>query len=282
VQRSKFQPVFLSKPKVNTQTMKIMQSNQYVWMIALLLLSLYSCDENSINPCERGEGAIVSEVRNVSNFTRISLDIPGDLYIRRDSVFHLEISAQANILDEITTEVIGDRLEIDNDRCLRNHKTIRIDLSLPEVTTLEVNGSGDVFGLDRFETDALNLLVDGSGSIEWEADVRRLDIDIDGSGNITLHAQADEIETDIKGSGDLFLSGSTFSHLIDINGSGDVFAFDAPTNESTVEITGSGGCELRVSDALDVTIRGSGDVKYKGNPQVSANVTGSGRLINDN
>lgn len=262
--------------------MKTLQSNQYVWIIALLMISLYSCDENSINPCERGEGATVSEVRNVSNFTKIKLDVPGDLYITRDSVFRLEISAQANILDEITTEVTGDILRIDNDRCLRNHKTIRIDLSLPEITTLEVDGSGDAFVLDRFDADVINLFVNGSGSIEFAADVRRMDIDIDGSGNITLDTQADEIETDIKGSGDLFLSGSTFSHLIDINGSGDVLAFDTPTNESVIEITGSGDCEVRVSDDLDVTIKGSGNVKYKGNPLVSTTITGSGRLINDN
>ncbi len=262
--------------------MKIMQSNRYVWMITLLLLSLYSCDENSLHPCERGTGSLVSEARSVSNFTRVRLDIPGDLHIRRDSVFRLEISAQANILDEITTEVRGDLLEIDSDHCLRDHKTIRIDLSLPMITALEVNGSGDAFGLDRFESDVLNLFVKGSGSIEFEADVRRLDIDIDGSGNITLDTQAEEIETDIDGSGDLFLSGSTLIHLIDINGSGDVLAFDTPTNESTIEITGSGDCQVRVSDELDVIIRGSGNVRYKGNPLVSTTITGSGRLINDN
>ena len=257
-------------------------SNRYMWMAALLLLSLYSCDENSIHPCERGVGAVVSEVRSVSNFSKIRLDVPGDLYIRRDSVFRLEISGQANILNEITTEVRGDLLEIDSRHCLRSHKTIRIDLSLPTTTALEVRGSGNVFGLDRFEADALNLLVKGSGSIEFEADVRRLDIDIDGSGNITLDAQAEEIETDINGSGDLFLSGSTLRHLIDINGSGDVFAFQTPTSESTIRITGSGDCEVRVSDQLNVTIRGSGNVRYKGNPSVSANITGSGRLTNDN
>lgn len=251
-------------------------------MLSILLLGLYSCDENSLNPCEKGIGSVVSEVRTVSNFTKIKLDISGDLYITRDSVFRLEISAQENILDEITTEVMGDLLNIDNDKCLRDHKTIRIDLSLPEVTSLEVDGSGDIFGLDRFETDNLNLFVDGSGGIEFEADADRIDIDIDGSGNITLDTQADQIETDIKGSGDLFLSGDAFSHNIDIDGSGDVEAYPMQVNECVISITGSGDAEVEVSDELDVTIKGSGDVHYKGNPNVSANVTGSGKLVHEN
>ena len=263
--------------------MNFVKSNRYVIFLLGLVLTMYGCDENSIHPCERGEGATVSEIRSVSNFTGIKLDVPADLYLSRGSTFSVEISAQDNILDEISTEVVGDKLVIDNEKCFRNHKTITIEITMPEVTLLEIDGSGDIFGQDRFESDHLNLYVDGSGSIEFEADADEIDIDIDGSGNITFDTEAINIETDIDGSGDLFLSGNASTHDINIDGSGDVFAFDTPVNDCYIKITGSGDCEVTVDNKLDVTIRGSGDVHYKGSPpDISVDITGSGRLINEN
>ena len=64
--------------------------------------------------------------------------------------------------------------------------------------------------------------------------------------------------------------------------SGDFLGFNVSADNCIVKVLGSGNCELTVGDALDVTIGGSGDVLFKGNPSISQEINGSGDLINAN
>jgi hypothetical protein len=46
-----------------------------------------------------------------------------------------------------------------------------------------------------------------------------------------------------------------------------------------VAVSGSGNCELAVSEQLKTRISGSGKVRYKGNPAVSTTISGSGSVM---
>ena len=74
-------------------------------LIGLLLLS--ACEGPIALPCEAGEGVRVTESRSVSNFSKIILDVPGDVYLTRDNTFSVEITAQQNIIDQIETDISG-------------------------------------------------------------------------------------------------------------------------------------------------------------------------------
>lgn len=259
--------------------------NRSIALAALLITTLLfttSCNDQNILGCLKGEGASVSEHRTTSDFSKVMLDLSGDVYITKDSVISLKITAQENIIDEISTEVVGETLRIDNERCLSEYKTIRIDISMPDVSALEVRGSGDIYGLDRFAADQLSLYIQGSGGIEWAVDANRIDVDIKGSGDLALDAEADEIETDLNGSGDLLITGLANIHRMDLDGSGEVKGFGLDTKETFIDIAGSGDCEVSATDLLDVTIKGSGDVYYKGNPAVNVDIDGSGDVIKAN
>jgi hypothetical protein len=64
--------------------------------------------------------------------------------------------------------------------------------------------------------------------------------------------------------------------------SGDVDAFELRARDSSVVITGSGNCRTSVSDTLQAKITGSGDVLYKGYPEIKQTITGSGSLRDRN
>jgi len=259
--------------------MKTLQLTRTLYMIlAASMFLLVGCDGDGILPCENGDGARVTEPRTETNFDQVRLDIPGDVYITKGEDFSIDITAQGNIIDELETEVLGSTLAITNSRCLRSYKTIRIDITMPEVAALEVDGSGDIYVLDRFNGSKLDLYVKGSGSIDMVGDFQKTYLEVDGAGDISLDTQSEEIETRIKGSGDVSLTGVADMHNIEMEGSGNMEAFELISDICDIRIAGSGDADLNVSTELKVKIRGSGDVRYKGTPTVDADITGSGQL----
>jgi len=259
--------------------MKFLQFTHTLYIILLAGLFLATgCDGPSILPCENGDGSRISEVRAETGFDKVRLDLPGDVFISQGSTFGIEITAQENILDEIETEVLGSMLSISNSRCIRSYKTIRIDITMPEISALEVDGSGDIYVLDHFTGSSLDLYVKGSGSIDMLGDAQKVYVEVDGSGDISLDTQAEEIQTRIKGSGDVFITGVVDVHNIDMDGSGNLEAFDLLSDICDIRISGSGDADLNVATSLKVKIRGSGDVRYRGTPTVDADITGSGEL----
>lgn len=69
---------------------------------------------------------------------------------------------------------------------------------------------------------------------------------------------------------------------VNLIGTGNFHGFPMTVKNCTVEISGSGDCEVSVETRLDVTIIGSGSVHYKGNPSINTNISGSGSVIQMN
>ena len=106
-----------------------------------------------------------------------------------------------------------------------------------------------------------------------------LDVGVAGSGDINMEVDTDRLGTTISGSGEAVLRGRADVHTAIISGSGDIQGYELATKESKITILGSGESQITVSDTLDVTISGSGDVYYKGSPEnIKQAIAGSGKL----
>lgn len=62
-------------------------------------------------------------------------------------------------------------------------------------------------------------------------------------------------------------------------GSGNIDLSRITARTATTYSEGSGNIRLKVSDHMDVTIKGSGSVYFGGNPSVSTHISGSGYLV---
>jgi hypothetical protein len=199
------------------------------------------------------------EDRDVSSFTGISLGISGDLYLTQGSPQKIVIQAENN-LDEIETEVRDGVLRIKTDNWNSRIKGVKIWITMPEVESLNVSGSGDILAETSIDAEELALKVSGSGKIE----IPKL--------------KGEEIEAAISGSGDMILAGSANEMEIHISGSGSVYAEGLKVNECGIKISGSGSCRIDATGELDAAISGSGRVTYYSDPQIDARVSGSGKV----
>ena len=221
-----------------------------------MLKSLFSIILISVTLIAFSQG---KEERDVSSFTGVSLGISGDLYLNQGSPQKVVVQAENN-MDEIETVVKDGVLKIKTDNWNSRIKGVKIWVTMPEVETLNVSGSGDILAETSITSDELELKVSGSGSI-----------------NIS-ELKGDEIGAAISGSGDLNLAGSADEMELRISGSGSVYAEGLKVNECGIKISGSGSCKIDATGELDASISGSGKVTYYGNPQIDARVSGSGKV----
>jgi Putative auto-transporter adhesin, head GIN domain len=227
-------------------------------LVAIVLTGLYSCHKVV------GHGPVITESRDLSNFTSINFGVPGDLYFTQENNYKIEIVAQENIIREIETYMSGSELKIrvpDHVR-LRTDEDIRINVSAPVANGLTLSGSGNVNVFDAWHSLNTRLLVSGSGTMS----VNQL--------------EAENLDAAVSGSGELFvMNGSTSHEEADISGSGRIDLLGVVARTARTQISGSGSVKLHVKEELNTKISGSGSVYYKGNPVVNTTISGSGKVV---
>lgn len=204
--------------------------------------------------------------RDVSSFSAISLRIPGNLYLKQGSSQSIKIEAKESVIDDIITEVSGNKLIIrfPNKTIFQrnfNPGKIEIYVTVPDVNELAVSGSGDIIA-DELESRILDLAISGSGNITIsDLSSKKVKGSVSGSGNINIEGSgvADELTFSISGSGNCNASGFEAQSVI-------------------VNTSGSGNCNVMSNGSVRARIAGSGSVYYKGDASVDASVAGSGRV----
>lgn len=222
----------------------------------LVNLLLASC-----NDCIKGSGDIAKIERSVPSFTQVKIKGDFNLYISQDNTQRVELISDDNLLPFIKTQVIGEVLEIgySTNECIRKSHRQDIYITIPRLTAIVLDGSGNVKGQNEFTGENMRL-------------------DLNGSGNLSLRFVGNSITNKLDGSGKMVVHGNSSLATHIINGSGYINASSLNTKDATAKINGSGNIEVAVSDLLNAAINGSGRIQYLGNPTTDINITGSGSV----
>ncbi len=213
----------------------------------------------------RGNGNVTVETHDVSNFNRIDFSGRGQLFVSVAETESLTVSTDSNLQDVVEISVRNETLHIGtkNRTNIVDATELIYTVTVTDLEALEVSGSGEVL-IDSVDSEDFVLNSSGSSTVTVETmDVESLDVDISGSGRFTVAGQAENLQ-------------------IDISGSGRIHAFDLSTDNVDVDVSGSGRIEVTVSDELNGTISGSGQVTYRGEARVDVDISGSGSVNADN
>lgn len=209
------------------------------------------------------------EVRDVSEFSKISLHISGKLYLKQSDRQRVEIVAKSSTLEDIIAEVKGGELIIrfkNRNVFWRsfNSGNIEIHVSVPEIEGLSVSGSGDIIADNRITSHRMSMAVSGSGGIKLD------------------NLRADRVKASVSGSGGLFIGNGGMAEEFEasISGSGSVKAENFEAKNVEVHVSGSGNCSIHAVETLKARVAGSGSVYYSGSPRIDSSVSGSGRVRN--
>ncbi len=203
------------------------------------------------------------QTREVSDFSGLNFGVSGTVIVEQGNTFSVILEGDEDYLEDIRTTVRGDILVIslNQDRWISyNNRKITAYVTMPEIESLGVSGSGKMIAEKNVKSNDLDLNVSGSGNIEMkDLNAVSLDCGISGSGSIELTGEAESGEMSISGSG--HFRGESFR-----------------LQRVDVSIAGSGNCRVNVEDRLEARVSGSGDIYYSGNPSIDARVSGSGKV----
>ena len=236
-----------------------MRNLVFIFVASAFLLS--GCDL-VIGKRVKGSGNIVSEQRNILTAAKIKLAGSYDVELTKGSSTSLKVETDDNLMSHIVTENEGDWLVIksrDHERLIATN-SIKIYITTDELEAVELAGSGNIIGKDKFNSS------------------NKLELHIAGSGNMDLLINAPKVKAEIAGSGNITIAGETKDEEIRIAGHGDYKAENLKAENAQIHIAGSGNVKVFADNTLDINIAGSGSVFYKGNPKVSQHIAGSGEI----
>lgn len=279
-------------------------------LVGLPIVAFSSCSSSQTGV--NSSGSIVTKTRDLESFNSVELTAHGTLVIEQGDKDSISIETYENLVPLVTTDVSSGKLTIgfrgdypvgDNQKGLNLHLTAK-DLnsisnsSLGSITAsglhadgleIDLSSYGDI-SIDNLVVEG-NLVINSSGFGDMTTDnlvvTEGLQINSSRVGGVTIqNLAASEVTTEITDLGIVSLSGKADQQTVTSDGIGVYEAEGLESSQGTVEVnattfhTESPECRvsLNVSDSLDVSLNGDVDICYKGNPQVTQEVSGNGSV----
>lgn len=188
-------------------------------------------------------GPVVSERREVGSFDSISLEGAAKLEIRIGEPLSVLVSGNQASVGRVETSVSGDTLLIKNkprDWVIRNNSRLTVQITLPKLESLELEGGNDV---------SLAGLHGGDTTIKAA-----------GAANIKADGELDELTVRLAGAGHADLS-------------------KLAVTDAKVTVDGVGSVIVNPRESLDATMNGVGAIFYTGSPRkVNTRMNGLGTI----
>jgi hypothetical protein len=210
-------------------------------IIAMAIILTSSCTKERLE----GNGNIVTEVRNLSNFSGIINSGSRNINVAYGPEYKVELRGSSNLVQAYRTEILNGNLNphYDNKANMRDDD-IEVYVSMPAIRSAKLTGSG-------------NILINGS------------------------FPARDYFEAIISGSGGIQSNGGFNVDVLNVtnSGSGMVELLNVKSNRAEVFLSASGNAKVNATDHLKVKITGSGSTYYLGNPTIESEISGSGKVL---
>lgn len=206
--------------------------------LSLIFLVLFlGCREMGV----KGSGNVVTEQRLIEDFNKLEVSGAYNIEVLVGLETSLEISAEDNLQQYILTEVINNKLRIENSRAIAPKRKIRINITVPDLEEISSSGVSNIYAAGIDEQEFL-LDLSGAGFIELQGKVEQFTVELSGAGRL----EAKEL----------------FARFVDISSSG------------------ASNADVYASESIRAEISGVGNINYYGEPvDIRTNVSGLGRII---
>lgn len=216
----------------------------------------------------KGNGDKVTIERSAGDYDAIAVSGWFNVDLVNGKEGQLSLEGESNLLEYIVTEVKNGKLIIKTENNVNLKPSdwsngIRITVPVESISAISLSGSGDIMGKTTIKTDDLET-------------------NMSGSGDITLDVDANTLDASMSGSGDITFSGTTTDFTATISGSGDIKAFDLEADNVKATVSGSADIKVTANKMLEARVSGSGDIRYRGNPErLDTKTSGSGDISKD-
>lgn len=228
----------------------------------LAILASSCVFDASFGPGQKGNGEVVEDLRKVEKeFNAVESSEGIAVYVRQAPEFEVRVEADENIIDLIGTRVRNGELQV---YAIENigRATKNVYVSLPDVTSLEVNSGGSLRTEDTINTDKISI---GGSS----------------GGNLYVSINAEEAEVDASSGANLSLSGSSRMLTVDASSGSNIRAGDLESEICNADASSGSNIHVAVKNKLTADANSGANIRYKGDPSVTKNKSFSGNVSKD-
>jgi hypothetical protein len=208
-----------------------------------------------------GDGKVVTQQREVSEFSGIKVSSGIDVYLTQGETTSVVVEADENLQEWIKTDVTGSVLNIHTDKSIRLAKMKKVMITCKSIDKIEVSSAGDVTGLNQFKTDKLDINMSSAGDLKFEVEAHEIAISISSAGNVDLKGNTDSLKADLSSAGDLN-------------------AFDLKARVGDISVSSAGNAKVFITDEASFHSSSAGDIDYRGEPSIKEIHTSSAGSVN--
>ncbi|WP_029035132.1 head GIN domain-containing protein [Salinimicrobium terrae] len=228
--------------------------------LSLLLLS--SCDTEDAPDCFQTSGEIVEKELQVEPFNELIVFEDIDLFIEQGTEYKVVVKTGENLLNEISAEVIDDRLILRNDsgcNFFREYDVTSIHVTVPNLVWIQNAG---------------NRVINSVGELHFKNIwLRSLNQErakgVYTVGDFDLHLFSENVRVTGDDFSNFFLRGETdYLNLYIANGDGRVEAQDLIAGTVEIQHRGTNKLIVNPQQVLKGEIRSTGDVISVNRPPV--------------
>jgi hypothetical protein len=208
-----------------------------------------------------GDGAVVTESREVGSFGKIEVDSVGKIVIKKGDTRSVSVTLDGNLLPAYET-VAKDgtlRLGFKSGTSVTKLTSLVVEVVTPELSGLDVSGAAEI-EFERFSSESFALSMSGAGSLSGAIDAGTLWIESSGAAKIALEGKAGKLEIEVSGVANLDMSSLV-------------------ADDCAVQVSGAGTVTLHAVSRLAVEIAGAATVRYHGAPSITKSVAGVGSVV---
>lgn len=205
-----------------------------------------------------------TEIRELTNFTRISTSLAANIYLRQGDTFSFKAVGRTHLLERLETtikdSVLRIRLRRDND-FFNDFERISLYITAPSFEQLDFSGIGKIVCENRLTGSKLQVYQSGAHGVDLDIDYAQISVDMSGVGSI-------------------YLLGKTQKADLEMSGTGSIDAYDLTIQDAECGVSGLGSISCFVENNLYAKVSGMGSVKFKGEPKhFKKSVSGLGKVV---
>ncbi|MBQ8761032.1 MAG: DUF2807 domain-containing protein [Bacteroidales bacterium] len=233
-------------------------------IIALILISCVSCKKAPLT-----NGDIVSRTTELSSFNTINIYDNIDVNLIKSDTFKIEITTGDNLIENIVCEVADSILTLRNENIMNWIRSYDYPLSAniyfkDDIKKIYYESVGHLKSDDYICDDTLSnltlTLMQGSGDI-----------------NLRFNCRSFSLFSNDKCTNKINLEGKSSYGTINQRGLGPIYAEEMSCRNLSVHSTDVNDIYVNCRDNLSVQIYHSGNVYYKGHPEINLYIAPNAR-----
>lgn len=213
----------------------------------------------------KGNGNVVTIERNTGDYDGIQVGGFYEVELIEGSEGKITLEGEDNILEYVETKVRAGSLTIKsvNNMNLKPTEKVTIKVPVQRIDNIRLSGSGKVIGKKTLDLDHLKIRTSGSRNLDLTMDSKNLSITTSGSSRIKLRGNSGNLD-------------------VTTSGSSIINAYELEAEKAKIVLSGSSRVRVTVNKDIDARVSGSGNIRYKGNPEkVNTKTSGSGKVTKD-